>query len=392
MTFPGGGCLVIPRERWQRALLAIATLALLSVVGWFGFLQWIFAQLEPAPLAHEAAPSGLTSLSATSCKGCHPDQYTDWAGSMMSKSIVDPIFLADFVAQGQPFVCLRCHSPLPQQQPQRTIGMMNLSPVVGFGLANLEFDPVLQLEGVTCVACHLRDGAMVGTIADPVGAPHPVRYDPQFGNGDLCARCHQREPPPFSGLDRPMPDTHGENERWRAATGRTEGCVDCHMPKAERPAAVGGPVRTVRRHMFDGAWGGQVLWHAVSITHTEIDGSEITITVRNNGGHSVPTADPMRALLVGAVAKEGNNPVDSQYVTLARRVPLPRLRDEGDDVLVAGEERTVTVKLDPEAFARADRLYVEVLLDRLAFPPPGVDPKTVQRRPNRALVDILRLK
>ena len=215
---------------------------------------------------------------------------------------------------------------------------------------------------------------MAGPIADPTGAPHAVRHVQGFGADTLCERCHQLAPPPFSGLERPLPDTHGEHRAWQALTERTERCVDCHMPAVVRPAAIGGAPRPGRRHTFPGAWDADFLRGAVRIVAAEREGEELVITVRNETGHAIPTADPARAVRVGASAWQGDTLLDRQHQLIARRVPLPRLRDEGDEVLAPAETRTVRVRLSGSALASADRVVAEVSLDALAFPPPGVAP------------------
>ena len=201
-------------------------------------LSWIYVRIEPPAPAPLPSIAGLPNASASTCAACHPDHYNEWRGSKMGQAMTDPIFLADFDAQGRPFVCLRCHAPLDAQQPERITGLARLIPLVGAGLPNPDHNPDLQQEGVTCVACHQVEGSLVAGIENPNGAPHPTKYDANFGESDTCARCHQLEPPPLSGLDRALPDTVTEHRKWQASTGRTDGCADCHS--GNREAVHGG--------------------------------------------------------------------------------------------------------------------------------------------------------
>ena len=82
---------------------------------------------------------------------------------------------------------MNCHIPLDRQQEHFILGFRDsdkLNPVLA---PNPDFDPTLQQEGVTCVACHLRDGKIVGVLGT-TDAPHPVKMidDPN----QICMRCH----------------------------------------------------------------------------------------------------------------------------------------------------------------------------------------------------------
>jgi len=321
----------------------VGTALALGLCTWFAATTWVWTQLRPIPL-EPRPPAAGTTLSAASCAPCHARIHEEWRASMMGRAMTDPVFVADYQAQGKPFICLRCHAPLAEQQPLHAWGLLSVRPLIPMGLPNPTFDAALQSEGVTCVVCHLEDGAMVGLL-DGAQAPHPVRRaDPQR----VCARCHQLEIPPLSNLDRPITDTVEEWERWKAGAGRTDTCVDCHMPEVERVVGLGGPTRVGHAHTWHGAWDEEMLRSGLS-TEAWREGDEVVVRLENLAGHNYPTGDPARALVVRA----GNN-----EIVLARRVPLPRLVDEGDNTLLPGERREIRLPA-------AD--HIQVLYERIRF-------------------------
>jgi hypothetical protein len=298
----------------------------LPVVAWFAGTHWVWSQLLPEPLAPLTPASG-TTLSARSCQPCHSSIHEEWEASMMAKAMVDPIFVEDYEHQGRPFICLRCHAPLAEQQPALAYGLLSVKPLIPLSVTNDAFDAELQSEGVTCVVCHLEEGAMVGRLEDS-HAPHPVRWgDPQAS----CARCHQLEITPLSNLERPLTDTVREWEKWKEETGREDTCVDCHMPRVARVVGVGGPVRIGHEHSWHGAWDEDMLGDALGIQAWRERG-EVVVRLENLAGHHVPSGDPARAVVVRAGDEE---------VVLARRVPLPRLIDLGDNTLRPAEVRFI---------------------------------------------------
>ncbi len=347
----------------SRLTLITTTLFAVGLLVWVAYgaaLQWVYRQIEPPAPAERVAIPGLPNASANTCRACHPSQYEEWRQSKMGRAMTDPIFLADYEAQGRPFVCLRCHAPLDAQQPQRIDGLESLIPLVGSGIANPDFNPELQHEGVTCVSCHQVGEALVAGIENPQGAPHPAHGDPTFREAKTCAPCHQLAPPPLSGLDRALPDTVAEHRRWQQITERTDECVDCHMTEVQRPAALGGPIRTSHTHRFPGAWDDDLVRGAVTIEQVQSAPGVVRVTLQNHAGHDVPTAEPSRALIVRAT----RNGHDIGEAVLRRSIPLPRLRDEGDNSLRPGERRTIDIAL-PDGLPATE---VSVWFDRLFSP------------------------
>lgn len=333
-------------RRWISA--GVGGLAFGAAALWFAGNAWVYRRLDPAPLP-AMSPALGTTLSAGSCKPCHQETYEEWAGSKMGQAMTDPVFLADFALQGEPFICLRCHAPLIEQQERTEWGLLSVSPLIPLTNANPTFDLELQSEGVTCVVCHLKDEAMMGSLYD-VGAPHKTHTADVSAT---CARCHQLEITPLSNLVRPITDTVREWERWKQTTGRGETCVDCHMPAVTRVVGIGGPPRTGHRHTWHGAWNDEMVRSGLRV-EARRDGADAVVTLTNLAGHNLPSGDPARALVVRSGGYEA---------VLARRVPLPRLIDQWDTSLLPGETREIRLKLEGP---------VQVAFQRLRFLEVGV--------------------
>lgn len=285
---------------------------------------WVYTSLVLPQYVDQLPPPPLTSISAETCAGCHAQIVQDWRGSRMAAATRDPVFLEDFRGQGEPYVCLHCHAPLPAQRPLIVTGMANFRPIVPISTPNPDYDADLYQEGVTCVVCHLEEGAMVGP--KQTQAPHATRYDAQFRDGSRCAPCHQMAiPPGVFKLDRPLADTHSEWKSWMELTGRTETCVDCHMP--------GG------RHTFPGAWDTQLLVNGLGAT-VRREGEQAVVTLHNRAGHRYPSAEPGRALVVSHGSTE---------IVIARLVPHGRYVDQGDSTLLPDEHRELRMPWQPGA-------------------------------------------
>jgi nitrate/TMAO reductase-like tetraheme cytochrome c subunit len=331
-------------------VVAIALLAL-------AVERWLFFAL-PQPLLPEMnLPSGIGSLRAADCGACHATIYAEWASSRMAAAYTDPDFQADWTAQGSLYACLYCHAPLVEQRPERIVGLVSLTPIRGGGVTNPSFDATLRDEGVTCVTCHLREGALVGPFAD-THAPHATRADPTLATDATCADCHQAAEPPLSDLRRPLIDTMAETAAWRSATGRTEDCLDCHMPPVERPLVEGGPTRPGRAHTWRGGWDEDTVRGALDLT-VLADGS---LQVVNRAGHGFPTADPARALVVtGWLRSADGGPLRTETHRIERSVRLPRFVDLVDTTLLPDETRVL--RFDTTG---ATSIRVQVVYDRLA--------------------------
>ncbi len=344
--------------------IPLHTLAVVSVLLLVGCLaDRLYKGLQPTPIPSQPAPAGLASVSAQTCTPCHADIAAEWAESGMAQSFSDPIFQAEWDHQKNFYYCLSCHAPLEAQQPTRVTGLSKISPPTPVEEVNPLFSAKLQSEGVTCVSCHLKDGAMVGP--HEVNAPHPTRMDPTLGEAQTCERCHQMPQIPFTRSDRPLTDTHAEWAQWQEVTGSRETCTDCHMPEVKRRSALGSPVRIGRRHTFPGAWDDELVRQGLGVQDASIEAEGVGLTLVNRAGHRFPSGEPGRALVVKAIYyEEDGTEVGESAHRIERRVVIPSGRELGDNTLLPGEERRIVLPRPSEG--HPVRAVILVEFDRLA--------------------------
>jgi hypothetical protein len=364
-----------------RLMLVLGLLAVAAGASVGCLADRLFNNLVPLPIPHQPPPAGLSSLSAESCQPCHTEIYTEWSSSQMGRAFSNPVFPADWQHQDEFYYCLSCHAPLEAQQPTRVTGLSGIDPPKEISEVNPLFDASLQHEGVTCVACHLKDGALEGP--HEVTAPHPTRFVADFAGADRCERCHQIIPPPFpfSRSDRPLTDTHAEWKEWKKRTGRSETCTDCHMPQIERASASGAPVRAGRMHTFPGGWDDKLVRSGLEIGQVRFIDGNIQMPLTNLSGHRFPTGEPARSLIIEATVYDGAGVELEQLETrIERRVKLPVGKELGDNTLAPSEMRIVSIPVSGEYVQKVARVRVELTFDRLANLPVDVNLHGANRR------------
>ena len=245
---------------------------------------------------------GVPGLSAEACGACHEDLVAEWRTSAHAQAWTDPQYQAEITKSGNTWLCLNCHTPLMVQQQTWAIGLHDGDVERPILMQNPGFDAALREEGITCAACHVRDGVIVGPGLGGQ-APHPVRADPSFKSGALCERCHEAQVT-YEGKN--FLCAFGTGTEWREGPWAAEGytCNTCHMPSVERPAATGGPTRTVARHWWEGS-GIPKQHHSprpppeanqpgLDLT-ARIEAGSVVVTMTNaRAGHYLPSGDPER--------------------------------------------------------------------------------------------------
>lgn len=347
-----------------------------------GFLAWRF--IRPMnifvvddrfawPIDTSQTPPVLGKLSSKECAACHQEFYQEWQTTIHAQAWTDPYFQVDWQFDGAQHSCRLCHTPLDRQQPHKVLGYRDTDKWDPILEDNPEFDSKLQHEGVTCAACHYRDGKIVGVLGD-TNAPHPVQklQDPN----QVCVRCHIVEgerwdtffrfPPcgtvaeiestlaakpdkrdleylvklmtekPGKGesnvgdiAERARLDTTptGKTGEITASDTRALGCVQCHMPLVKRPLVEGGVERDTRRHLWRGGHDPEMVKKALTMEFAEVQPAEkgkrsFQLVLANTGAaHYVPTGTPDRHLTVHLrlLDKQGRV-LDEQVHTIKRTV------------------------------------------------------------------------
>jgi hypothetical protein len=286
---------------------------------------------RPIP-AQGAPPAGFspleTSLSPQSCGTCHAAQLSDWRTSLHAMSM-GPGLTGQLVElwRSDPEsarLCLTCHAPLAEQQPENR-------PI---------FDPALQGQGVVCAACHVRGHQRFGpprreqrTQAPPPTSrlPHGgATRTPAFRASEFCSSCHQFESDGFALNGKLLEDTY---EEWKASPAAAGGvqCQDCHMPD--------------RRHLWRGIHDPETVRSGVTVNvmmeprHKAGDEVAGRITLTTTGvGHHFPTyVTPrvvVRAALVDAAGLEVSASAEERAI--AREVSLDLSREVFDTRIPAG--------------------------------------------------------
>lgn len=318
---------------------------------------------EGLPVAHQALPGGVASLSAQSCNGCHYEIHDSWADSAHADALGNEAFQAAMAATGNSPLCTSCHTPLVNQQPALVreysggpLGSALVEP-------NESWDASLSAEGVTCAACHVRGETVVGS-RPASGAPHPVAVSEELGSSEFCASCHQLD---WEGAEAPLYDTYGEWSRSPYPAAGVQ-CQDCHMPPRSGLITAGDfaahrdhgvtadPARAVTM-LADIPPGG--LTRGETLTGT--------LTLMNTGaGHSFPTGSPFTLVVVQVVAvdAEGQDTGEPFELRLERPIAAePPFAPTGPDTrLKAGETRAVEFSLSPEQKAEGGQGALEIRL------------------------------
>jgi cytochrome c554/c'-like protein len=309
----------------KTAVVGVVLAALIAFLAWRLLRPmniFVVSEAFERPVSTATMPASLASLSAKDCGGCHQEFYEEWSTTIHSQAWTDPYFQVDWAFDGHQQICKNCHIPLDRQQEQSVLGFDDREKWHPILAPNPAFDPKLQHEGVTCAACHLRDGKILGTFGSE-SAAHPVE---RLANpNEVCFKCHVvggnrwdtffRFPPCGTVAEiRSTPDATRDT-RVATVTGHFDqetvgpgdaalDCVKCHMPLAERALVAGGKLRTVRRHLWRGGHDPDMVKQGLEAVLREApspapEKRSFTLTLTNIGAaHYLPTGTPDRHLAV----------------------------------------------------------------------------------------------
>ncbi len=284
---------------------------------------------DTLPIDVGPAVAGLANRSAQACRACHPVAHAGWSSGPHGRPMSEAMRRA--VADASIPGCATCHLPLLDQHDEIPTWKRTDVP----GERNPGWDATLRTEGVTCAACHVRDGRILVATEDAARqvAPHPMAYAEELTDERACAACHQLTWP---GADAPLYDTVGEWSRsvWQAAG---VGCSDCHLSGVAPHAEAGDSarafslvVRLSRRRVVRGG-----------------EPVRATITLQNTGaGHAMPSGSPFRGYRVTArITKPGRRTTLGSFGQLVADLErslsdTPPWTTISDTRLPAGGERT----------------------------------------------------
>lgn len=355
-------------KRFAAVAGAILAVAIVALLGWrvanppsyISVSSW-FAQ----PVATLGAASPGFDISAASCGACHAENHREWSSTLHAGAWRDDFFQADWRRNGLNPICRNCHTPLDRQQeriadPARFGDGWNAA-----ALANPAFEPALRQEGVTCAACHVRDGVVYGPLAG-LTAPHSTAA---WSNPNVaCVRCHAPRNNDWDAVLRTPPcGTAAEVLRASGAeaVGAAENpflrdnpvgnlaalrCVECHMPAVTRHLVADGPERLRRRHLWRGGHDLATLRAGLQVhfakTSESAGETRFTLTLVNTGaGHDIPTGVPNRRLTVTLQTLDAaGRALETQEHVLERRtLGRPFVIDLWDTRLRPGAPRVFTL-------------------------------------------------
>ena len=369
------------------------TIIIVIIIGIILFFIWRF--IRPMnifivddrfawPVDTTQTPTVLGNLSAKECAVCHQEFYDEWQTTIHSKAWTEPYFQADWKFDSSQHSCRLCHTPLDRQQPEKVLGYRDTDKWDPILEKNPNFDSSLQHEGVTCAACHYRDGKIVGVIGN-TNAPHPTK---KLDNpNQVCIRCHVvngdkwdtffRFPPCGTVAEIKSSSSRfvsnksvieGKTGEHLLKNSSSLGCVECHMPVLKRPLVIGGVVRETRQHLWRGGHDPKMVIKALTIKFTEDDllkknspkkgKQRFILTIENTGAaHYVPTGTPDRHLTVHlSVLDKHNNSIQENTNIIRRNVMwrpfiidlkdtrLPRWQPRSYDIEFSGLEEAVSVQ------------------------------------------------
>ncbi|MBI2190943.1 MAG: hypothetical protein HYU36_03025 [Planctomycetes bacterium] len=360
------------RKTWliHASVLGIALLAGVGLL--------LFSRRQPA-----RASSGRGAYffkQPRTCGQCHPEIFNEWVTSRHSLSApaANPFFeavrrrVSDESGSQAARDCLSCHAP------------------VAAALEDWDFEERISRWGISCDFCHSVTGMQAslhfpgfmirsdnikrGPYGDANPRGHQAEYSELHTRSRFCLECHRdmlAGPAPLgcvSGADTPIHDD-------------SISCQRCHMPAARRKVCTTRGIRE-RDDVFQHRWGGsrdrEMLRQAASL-QAEVRDSTLRVTLRSGFlAHPFPAGPPFRLVAVQVHAQDARGQTVWRNWTSDPLLEAPEaacarvLADEGgrpvpfwraqrtlrDSRLLPGENRTLEIRLPPEARAcRIELLY-----------------------------------
>ncbi len=261
------------REPQVSRTVRLASIAaiLLAIASLLGVARWQAAR------ARRASDTEHAWSSPEDCRDCHREVWSEWESSGHRRAWSDPRIQASFQHFGFDRKCETCHAP----EPLLVLGL-ETPPEVRAGDRE---------NGVDCLSCHmLPDGRIAATRTVSAAPCQPVETS-ALRDVRFCGVCHTAIAKDWEELDAPD----------------RKSCGQCHMPAADRSAAV-------RSHVCLGGHDDASVRSAVRIACRR-QADELVVSVSNVGAdHNFPGERHNRLLLLEVVEED-----PSGQTTLVRR-------------------------------------------------------------------------
>ena len=326
---------------------------------------------RPIPLQGKP-PASFRELEAglypEACAGCHPQQYADWKESLHSRAMgPGPWGQIVELSRNSPdeaVMCMTCHAPLSEQLPWTAANATGQTP--GHE-KNHAYDPKLQLQGITCAACHVRQHQRFGPPkAEGAAAGYPAgtanhrgaQRTLYFEKAEFCRDCHQFDPANSILINgKPLQDTFRE---WQNSSWGKSGtsCQQCHMPNR----------RHLWRGIHDAEWvRGAVGFEAKIQRRPAVSEGVLAITadVTNLAvGHKFPSYVTPKVFIRGALLDSGGRTIPStqqeRVIGWDARFEDGEWKERFDTRIAPGEKFTARFEWVSPGGAKKARVWVEV--------------------------------
>ncbi len=216
-----------------------------------------------------------TAPKAEECRTCHKEIYNEWNNSRHRVSYTNELFQKAYANEKMDW-CVNCHSPVQASDRNKN---------------------ELNAEGISCAACHVRNGEMLSGKFSGKGTEHSFQKSKTVTGSEFCGSCHQFNFPSQKSREReihysnlPMQNTYREWQNSYFADRKT--CQDCHMPFEKNSEGI-----QYRSHTFPGGHNSEYLQKSFSVELNRLENGiwELILTGKSIG-HAFPTGDLFRNL------------------------------------------------------------------------------------------------
>ena len=309
---------------------------------------------------------GIGEPIAKNCGKCHNEIYEEWNTSTHSRAYTDLQFQSELNKETSPkWLCLNCHIPFENQRENLVTKLKGgdyRNPVLQ---ENSLYKAGMEEEGVSCATCHVRvtdtgEGYILGANGT-TNPPHPVRIEKNELRS-ICLNCHQADYRLSDQLVCAF-ETGNEMKVWQKLNpeNKEKDCVSCHLPEAKRSFVVKSLNKSPKVSHIHGFMGGGVPKEFSLYEHQVPKGYKRGFDVSNfnfkNGifhfslmnihaGHSIPSGDPERFLLLEYKWLDSERNIQSKHSEeIGQKWSWnPKAKKESDNRLLPGEVREITIK------------------------------------------------